>query len=68
MIGPSGRERDELTRKDGVDEGKRLSGEHSLVKATDLSKVNAAFFAVNGWVSMLFFVCWAADILLVQKT
>lgn len=45
-----------------------LCYEHSLVKATDLSKVNAAFFAVNGWVSMLFFVCWAADILLVQKT
>lgn len=38
--------------------------EHSLVKPTDLSKVNAAFFTMNGYVSMLFFVFWAADILL----
>jgi 4-hydroxybenzoate polyprenyltransferase len=36
--------------------------EHSLVKATDLSRVNAAFFTMNGWVSVLFFVFWAADI------
>jgi 4-hydroxybenzoate polyprenyltransferase len=35
--------------------------EHSLVKATDLSRVNAAFFTVNGYVSVLFFVFWAAD-------
>jgi 4-hydroxybenzoate polyprenyltransferase len=37
--------------------------EHGLVKPNDLSRVNAAFFTVNGWVSMLFFVFWAADIL-----
>lgn len=36
--------------------------EHSLVKANDLSRVDAAFFTVNGWVSMLFFLFWAADI------
>ena len=36
--------------------------EHTLVKATDLSRVNAAFFTMNGWVSVLFFVFWAADI------
>ena len=36
--------------------------EHSLVRANDLSRVNAAFFTVNGYVSMLFFVFWAADI------
>ena len=36
--------------------------EHSLVKAGDLSRVNAAFFTMNGWVSVLFFVFWAADI------
>ncbi len=36
--------------------------EHGLVKPTDLSKVNAAFFTMNGWVSVLFFVFWAADI------
>jgi 4-hydroxybenzoate polyprenyltransferase len=38
--------------------------EHGLVKPTDLSRVNAAFFTVNGYVSILFFVFWAADILL----
>jgi 4-hydroxybenzoate polyprenyltransferase len=37
--------------------------EHSLVRADDLSRVDAAFFAVNGYVSVLFFVFWAADIL-----
>ena len=36
--------------------------EHGLVKADDLSRVNAAFFTMNGWVSVLFFVFWAADI------
>jgi 4-hydroxybenzoate polyprenyltransferase len=35
--------------------------EHSLVKATDLSRVNAAFFTVNGYVSVLFLLFWAAD-------
>jgi 4-hydroxybenzoate polyprenyltransferase len=38
--------------------------EHSLVRPTDLSKVNVAFFTLNGYVSVLFFVFWAADILL----
>lgn len=37
--------------------------EHSLVKPNDLSRVNAAFFTMNGYVSMLFFVFWAADVL-----
>lgn len=36
--------------------------EHGLVKPNDLSRVNAAFFTVNGYVSLLFFVFWAADI------
>ena len=35
--------------------------EHSLVKADDLTRVNAAFFTVNGYVSVLFFLFWAAD-------
>jgi len=35
--------------------------EHSLVRANDLSRVDAAFFAVNGYVSVLFFLFWAAD-------
>ncbi len=38
--------------------------EHGLVKPHDLSRVNAAFFTVNGYVSILFFAFWAADILL----
>ena len=38
--------------------------EHSLVKPNDLSRVNAAFFTMNGYVSVLFFLFWAADILL----
>ncbi len=38
--------------------------EHSLVKPHDLSRVNAAFFTVNGYISLLFFVFWAADVLL----
>jgi 4-hydroxybenzoate polyprenyltransferase len=36
--------------------------EHSLVKPSDFSRVNAAFFTMNGYVSVLFFVFWAADI------
>ena len=39
-----------------------LAYEHSLVKAGDLSRVDAAFFTVNGYVSVLFFLFWAADI------
>ncbi len=44
-----------------------LAYEHSLVKPNDLSRVNAAFFTVNGYVSMLFFGFWAADILLLRS-
>lgn len=40
-----------------------LAYEHSLVKPTDLSRVNAAFFTVNGFISILFFLTWAADLL-----
>ena len=41
--------------------------EHSLVRADDLSRVNAAFFTVNGYVSVLFFCFWAADILYARR-
>jgi len=41
--------------------------EHSLVKPDDLSRVNAAFFTMNGWVSVLFFVFWAADVWLARR-
>ncbi len=40
-----------------------LVWEHRLVKPDDLSRVNAAFFTANGWVSVVFFLFWAADIL-----
>ncbi len=39
-----------------------LGYEHSLVKANDLSKLNAAFFAVNGYISMLFLLFWGAAV------
>ena len=41
--------------------------EHSLVKPHDLSRVNAAFFTMNGYVSVLFFLFWAADIFLIKR-
>ena len=33
-----------------------LAYEQSLVKANDLSKIDAAFFTVNGIISVLFFL------------
>lgn len=41
-----------------------LAWEHSLVQADDLSRVNAAFFAVNGYISVLLLLFWGADVLL----
>lgn len=41
-----------------------LVWEHRLVRADDLSRVDAAFFTVNGWVGVLFFVFWATDTVL----
>ena len=38
--------------------------EHSLVRPNDLSKLNAAFFTMNGVISVLFFVFVASDLLL----
>jgi len=37
--------------------------EHSLVRANDLSKLNAAFFTMNGVISVIFFLFVAADLL-----
>jgi 4-hydroxybenzoate polyprenyltransferase len=42
--------------------------EHRLVKPNDLSRVNAAFFTMNGYVSVLFFLFWAADIFLLRPS
>jgi 4-hydroxybenzoate polyprenyltransferase len=41
-----------------------LAYEHRLVKPYDLSRLNAAFFTLNGYVSILFFITWAGDILI----
>ena len=41
-----------------------LSYEHSLVSSNDLSKLNAAFFTMNGVISVLFFFFVAGDLLL----
>jgi 4-hydroxybenzoate polyprenyltransferase len=40
-----------------------LAYEHSLVKHNDLSKLNAAFFTMNGVISVVFFAFIAADLL-----
>jgi 4-hydroxybenzoate polyprenyltransferase len=37
-----------------------LAYEHSLVKPGDLSRLDAAFFTVNGYISVLFFLTWGA--------
>ena len=39
-----------------------LAYEHSLVRADDLSRVNAAFFTMNGWVSVLYLAVTLAAI------
>jgi 4-hydroxybenzoate polyprenyltransferase len=41
-----------------------LAYEHSLVSATDLSRMNAAFFTVNGYISLLFLLFWGAAVAL----
>jgi len=38
--------------------------EHSLVRANDLSKLNSAFFTMNGVISVVFFAFVAGDLLL----
>ena len=39
-----------------------LGYEQSLVRADDLSKLDAAFFTVNGYISMLFLLFWGAAV------
>lgn len=41
-----------------------LGYEHSLVSENDLSKLNAAFFTMNGVIAVMFFIFIAADLLL----
>jgi len=40
-----------------------LAYEHSLVRPTDLSRANTAFFTINGWISILLFAVTMADLL-----
>jgi 4-hydroxybenzoate polyprenyltransferase len=40
--------------------------EHRLVRADDLSRVNAAFFTANGWLSVGFFLLAALDLALIS--
>jgi 4-hydroxybenzoate polyprenyltransferase len=44
--------------------GLLLAYEHSLVSRDDLSRLNAAFFTMNGVISVVFFLFVAADLLL----
>ncbi len=39
-----------------------LAYEHSLVTPNDLSRINAAFFTVNGYISLLFLLFWGAAV------
>ena len=41
-----------------------LAYEHSLVSSDDLSKLNAAFFTMNGVIAVVFFAFVAADVLI----
>jgi 4-hydroxybenzoate polyprenyltransferase len=41
-----------------------LGYEHSLVRPHDLRRLNAAFFTVNGYISILFLLFWGAAIAL----
>jgi 4-hydroxybenzoate polyprenyltransferase len=45
-----------------------LAYEHSLVSKDDLSKLNAAFFTMNGIISVIFFVFLALDLLVNHST
>ncbi len=44
-----------------------LAYEHSLVEPNDLSKMNAAFFTVNGYISLLFLIFWGAAIMVAPR-
>ncbi len=43
--------------------GLLLAYEHSLVRPTDLSRVNTAFFTINGWIGILLFTTTMIDLL-----
>jgi len=43
-----------------------LAYEHHLVKPKDLSRLDAAFFTVNGYISILFLIFWGAAVYVSQ--
>jgi 4-hydroxybenzoate polyprenyltransferase len=47
--------------------GALLIYQHSIVKANDLSRLNAAFFTTNAFVSVILFVTMASDGLLISR-
>lgn len=44
-----------------------LTYEHSLVAPDDLSRMNAAFFTVNGYISLLFLLFWGAAVAVARR-
>ena len=44
-----------------------LAYEHSLVHANDLRRLNAAFFTVNGYISLLFLLFWGAAVAVARR-
>jgi 4-hydroxybenzoate polyprenyltransferase len=44
-----------------------LAYEHSLVSANDLSRMNAAFFTVNGYISLLFLLFWGVALVVAHQ-
>jgi 4-hydroxybenzoate polyprenyltransferase len=44
-----------------------LAYEHSLVHADDLRRLNAAFFTVNGYISLLFLLFWSAAVAVARR-
>jgi 4-hydroxybenzoate polyprenyltransferase len=44
-----------------------LLWEHALVSPRDLSRLNAAFFTMNGVIAVIFFLFVAADLLVRRK-
>ena len=41
-----------------------LAYEHAIVRPSDLSRLNVAFFTLNGYVSVAFFVATLIDVVL----
>jgi 4-hydroxybenzoate polyprenyltransferase len=41
--------------------------EHSLVHPNDLRRLNAAFFTVNGYISLLFLLFWGAAVAVARR-